>query len=366
VSSLLGWAHYRKVEMWRNGIPWTRKLLTSIFESRQEARTATTKNAWRLDPAQKDIFDNHRTRMTLQHRSAQSVFHRPQRIQQHNQSSTTTSEPYETTKISLTTMATEETTEQPLDIQPTKRKVVRLTMLGCVWNANYVLEQALKPETKSINQELFENCKGIVLLTMAKAGVFVTGHVGTGVMMAKDPETGAWSPPVAQHIAGYGFGAALGKKDEDVLIFIMDDASMKDFAHRPQTRIGVTAALNVGKTGCEVEKGMNTTFEGKDTIMVRYTKGAFTGATLEMGTLDTAQDSQNHKFYGKKVTVKDVLFKKDSVTLPKDSLIPDIHDKLGMLARGETWVPGDVDRSRSGRHYQIAKEAEKEAKKEGK
>lgn len=242
-------------------------------------------------------------------------------------------------------------------------------MLGMVWNANFVLEQALNPNTKDVPQELFEKCKGIVLLVMSKAGFFVSGHVGTGVMMAKktNPTTGEaeWSPPVAIYSGGYGFGAVFGKKNDNVLIFLMDDESMKDFAARPQTRIGVTASMVLCKLGGEIGKGMDRTFEGKDTRTVRISNGAFTGITLEMGTLETSRLKQNHDFYNKNVSVSQILFDENSVEFPKDSLIPDIHKKLGKLARGETWVPGDLDRSRSGQFYQLAVQAEQEAEKEG-
>lgn len=237
-------------------------------------------------------------------------------------------------------------------------------MRGMIWNANYVLEEALHPNTKDVPKELFEKCHGIVLLAMVKAGFLVTGHAGSGIMMAKDIETGEWSPPVAIYSAGYSFGPLLGKKDDNLLIFIMDEESMKDFAVRPQTRIGVTAALTLGKHGGEVNRGMDLPKKG--TITKVFTHGVFTGASIEMGTLETARDRQNAAYYGKKVKPSQVLFEKNSVTLPEESLVPDIHKKLGLLARGETWVPDDVDKSKSGHFYLLAKQAEEEEKKKAK
>jgi lipid-binding SYLF domain-containing protein len=237
-------------------------------------------------------------------------------------------------------------------------------MLGMVWNADFVLSRALHPDNdRGVPAELFAKCRGIVLLTVVKAGLLVTGHAGTGVMMAKNGE-GKWSPPVAVYAGGYAFGALLGKKDDDVFIFIMDDESMKDFATRPQTRLGATAAFSLGRRGGEVSKG--TDLPNKGTVTVSMSSGVYTGVGLEMGTLETSRDRQNEAFYGKKAKPSQILFSKDAVALPKDSLIPDIHEKLEMLARGETWLPGEEEKSRSEHFLAEADKAEEEAKVEQK
>ena len=138
----------------------------------------------------------------------------------------------------------------------------------------------------------------------------------------------------------------------------VDDESVHDFAKRPQTRIGVTAALTVAKKGGEVNQGNDTTFKGKNSVTVTLTNGAFTGVSLEMGTLETVRDEQNHVFYGKQASTSQILFEPGSVHVPEGSLVAEIHEKLGMLARGETWTPGLLDQSRTSQAFQIAEEAE--------
>ena len=272
-----------------------------------------------------------------------------------------------------------DTNNTPAEIPPTTRRPVRSTMLGRVWNANYVLELALSPDTKQVPAELFQQCKGIVVMCQSKAGFLFTGHCGTGVMMAKysknsndddDEEEGdikedEWSPPVAVYNGGYSFGPVGGYKQDNYLIFLMDDESLQDFADRPQSRIGIVGSCTAGSAGGEVERGMNKTFRGADSITVLISKGVFTGFGIEMETFETCQESQNHEFYGKHAKVNDILFEKGAVELPKDSLVSDIHSKLRKLARGETWIPGDLDRSRSGRFYNLVENAESKRKLEG-
>ena len=90
----------------------------------------------------------------------------------------------------------------------------------------------------------------------------------------------------------------------------------------------------------------------KGTITVSFSKGVYTGMSIEMGTLETARHQQNETFYGKQVKISQILFKKDTVDKPEDSLIPNIHKKFALLAKGDTWVAGELDRSKSS-HVQI-------------
>lgn len=164
------------------------------------------------------------------------------------------------------------------------------------------------------------------------------------------------------YLGGYGFGAVAGYKDENVLLFIMDKETMEDFCVRPQTRIGLTAAATLCKDGCQLTKGMD--LPGRKTITMAYSQYAYIGATLEMHTLYTARPFHNMKYYSKKAKTADIIYKAGHVELPEDSLVPDIHMKLNLLAKGETWVAGDTDRGKALRHIKIAKEADKNVKEE--
>ena len=199
----------------------------------------------------------------------------------------------------------------------------------------------MDPKTKHVPEELFEKCKGVVVVTAVHVGAFVVLYYGTGVVVRKT-ETG-WSAPSAVSVGGTNIGAVAGGKRDNSLIFILDDETMKDFAERPQTRIGLDAAMTAGKAGGDANVGMD-----HGTRTFSFTQGAYAGLSMQMGTLEKS-DKQNHIFYGKEVNAKGILFK-DDVTVPEDSQVPDLHDKLQKLANGETWTPGDED-IKSSRHY---------------
>jgi len=238
----------------------------------------------------------------------------------------------------------------------------RLSMEGYIYNANKVLETALNPKTWEVPVELVEKCKGVVVITMVQVGVIVSLQYGTGIIMKKT-ETG-WSAPSAVAIGGTSFGAVLGGKRDNIIIFIMDDKNMEDFVDRPQSRISLDAAFAAGPKGAKLNLGREA--EEKGTISITFSNGAYAGMGVEMFTMETAHE-QNEIFYEKKVKAKDILFKENAVEIPPDTQIPDIYVKMEKLANGETWIPSDDDIQRS-RHFadqSIRKSERLSNKKEG-
>lgn len=239
----------------------------------------------------------------------------------------------------------------------TKARPSRLSMEGYIYNANEVLTTALNPNTKIVPVELFEKCKGIVILTVFHVGAVMSIHYGTGVVMKKKIKDGnnedqyEWSLPSAVGMAGYSMGVVAGGKVDRVLSFIMDDETMDDFIARPQTRMGLDATFAAGKAGGDANLGID-----QGTVSIFFSTGAFAGLSLQMGTM-TFQKKQNEVFYGKEnIHGKDVMVGSE-LKPPEESQIPDLHKKLEQLARGETWVPSQDDLQRSSHFLNKAQEA---------
>ena len=62
---------------------------------------------------------------------------------------------------------------------------------------------------KSLPRSILRNAKGIVFLTVIKAGFIFSGSAGTGVVMVKLPN-GKWSGPSAVGCAGVSAGLLAG------------------------------------------------------------------------------------------------------------------------------------------------------------
>jgi lipid-binding SYLF domain-containing protein len=120
----------------------------------------------------------------------------------------------------------------------------RLSMEGYIYNAHAALQSALDPKSKEVSVELMDKCVGIVIITTVHVGAIVSLYYGTGVLLKKTTE-GGWSPPAAIAVGGTSFGAVIGGKRDNSLIFIMDEETLLDFCKRPQSRIGVDAYVFV-------------------------------------------------------------------------------------------------------------------------
>ena len=244
--------------------------------------------------------------------------------------------------------------------QLARQRPSQLSMEGYIFNANTALEDALNPKTLTVPPELVEKCKGIAILNVYRAGALIGMHYGTGVVMAKRPseasadddnaskEKPQWSPPSAVLVNGFSMGALVGAKNDSVMVFIMDDETMKDFAQRPQSRIGLEVSLAVGTFG-----GSKNIDIDQGAVSLTLTKGGFASLGLQLGTL-VNQDKQNRHFYNKpKITPAQILFE-DAVQASTDSQVPDLYKKLDHLYMGETWVATKEDIDRSSRFLEAS------------
>ncbi|KAK8118091.1 uncharacterized protein PG998_006372 [Apiospora kogelbergensis] len=92
-----------------------------------------------------------------------------------------------------------------------------------------------------IPAEVLQQAKGLAIFTTMRAGMWVSGSAGSGVVMARLPD-GTWSPPSAFSAYTVGAGAVLGvDRTESVCVLNTDDA-VRAFA---QERFGFGAGLAV-------------------------------------------------------------------------------------------------------------------------
>ena len=93
------------------------------------------------------------------------------------------------------------------------------------------------PLVSGIPKVIIKDCKGIIILTVAEAGFIFSGNVGTGVIIAHK-EDGTWSPPSALGLGGIGWGLMAGAEVKDLVICVMDEATLNTFAGEHHVKIG--------------------------------------------------------------------------------------------------------------------------------
>ena len=154
---------------------------------------------------------------------------------------------------------------------------------------------------KGIPNQVLEGAKCVAVIPKLVKGAFVVGgEHGTGVATCRT--SGQWSAPAPFSLSGMSWGAQIGGKTTDLLMFIMNEEGMNDLISG-HFKVGAdvsAAAGPVGRSG-SVDAGYKAGI-----LTYSSSKGAFIGASL-----NGAELQQDHKatkaWYGDDVPFKDIL-----------------------------------------------------------
>lgn len=192
----------------------------------------------------------------------------------------------------------------------------------------------MDPKSGGIHPDLFgPSLKGVAFINIVEAGFVFSGNVGTGIVMARKQD-GGWSPPSAIGISGIGWGFILGASLKEVLYLIYDERTLNSMSGDAGFKFGAQLESSIGNWGrtAEVSNIISNKGVGSN-IALSYSKGLFGGLSVE-GALCNPRPKVNEKFYGKKVSPKEILFE-DTVKVPEgDHLLPELYAKLDKLCNG--------------------------------
>ena len=152
---------------------------------------------------------------------------------------------------------------------------------------------------------LLERAKAVLVLPeLVKAGLVFGGEGGEGVLLARHPETGAWSPPAFYTMASASIGLQLGAQVSKVMFLIMTDGGLEAvMSHR--LTLGADASVAAGPVGGGVEAGTTLNIDA-DIYSFSHTKGLFGGLSFE-GAVVVPDDDANAAYYGRPVSAHAVV-----------------------------------------------------------
>jgi lipid-binding SYLF domain-containing protein len=201
-------------------------------------------------------------------------------------------------------------------------------MEKCIHYAKESIMQFVNPKDidNGIPIALLKHAKGIVFITEFKAGFMWSGMIGGGIVLARKKDSpNEWSGPVALGTGGLGWGAQIGGSKTNAIIVLNSYSAIKAFAGQAQVKLGgdlSVAAGPVGRTAAadvRVGKGVTACYS------YSHSQGLFAGVALEGAVLFTL-DKENHKFYGSKVTPRDILY--GDIKAPTNSDLSYIYETL--------------------------------------
>ncbi|KAK7433345.1 hypothetical protein QQZ08_000284 [Neonectria magnoliae] len=159
-------------------------------------------------------------------------------------------------------------------------------------------------DKKKIPVEAIANAKGLAVFTGFRAGMYLAGAGGSGVVVARLPD-GTWSPPSAFSVRSGGIGLVYGVDVYDCVCVLNTQAAV-DAYMSSEMSLGGVLALAAGP----MTMNGSSASAGKEDIkpVWTYTKsrGLYGGLTVD-GTVIKEKPDLNADFYGAKVGPAQIL-----------------------------------------------------------
>lgn len=162
----------------------------------------------------------------------------------------------------------------------------------------------------------------LVVPELLKGGFFFGAEYGIGVLLVRDPQTGAFGKPAFYDLYGGSFGLQFGGQSSDLVLTIMNPGAV-DRLLSQGLKLGADAGVAAGRLGGTVGAG-TTTHLGEDVYTFAKSKGLFGGFWLN-GTYLKPKDDWNRAYYGRPVRAKDIVRDREVVASAE---IAALHDSL--------------------------------------
>ncbi|MDB5395874.1 MAG: hypothetical protein JWM91_3380 [Rhodospirillales bacterium] len=153
-------------------------------------------------------------------------------------------------------------------------------------------------------REMLQKARAVLIVpNLVKAGFFLGGEGGDGVMMARRGR--AWTGPAFYTVASASFGLQIGIQSAEVVMLIMTDRALQAL-ERDEFKFGAQAGLAVVTLGASAQAASSTALNAADIIVWASASGAYAGITLE-GSIIKPRDSYNEAYYGRPISAKEIL-----------------------------------------------------------
>ena len=158
---------------------------------------------------------------------------------------------------------------------------------------------------KSIPLDLIQQAVGLCFFTVMKAGLVVSGKIGTGLVVSRRPD-GSWSAPSALGTVGLGWGAQIGGDITHYLIVLTSRKAVDSFAASSSVTLGAEFGVAIGPVGRGATSHVSSSSLLQPAYAYAHSQGLFVGISLE-GSIINARHDLNTNFYGRQVNVEEIL-----------------------------------------------------------
>ncbi len=157
----------------------------------------------------------------------------------------------------------------------------------------------------------------LVFPQIFKAGFFIGGEGGSGVLLGRNAGSDTWTPPAFYTLGGGSLGLQFGAEAAQVMLLIMTTKAL-DAVINNQVKLGADASIAVGPIGKGVSAATTTALR-EDIVSFSRTKGLFAGISVA-GSVINARNDWDQSYYGRPVTAGDIVLRHMAQTPGADGL----------------------------------------------
>lgn len=177
-----------------------------------------------------------------------------------------------------------------------------------VEKSQHTLESFMEDPNFTWFQDHVKDAKALLIIPQQLKAAFWFGvDGGSGVLVARDVQTGEWSEPVFYNLGGVSFGFQFGGEASEVIIMARTQGAVEKL-YASSFKIGGDASVAAGPYGAGAE-GATSANLSADFLSFSRSKGVYAGISLE-GSIIHVNDEANKTYYGKKVRPVDILVTK--------------------------------------------------------
>ncbi|KAL4807767.1 DUF500 domain protein [Aspergillus unguis] len=158
---------------------------------------------------------------------------------------------------------------------------------------------------KKIPTKVIQQAKGLAIFTTMRTGLWLSGSGGSGVLLARIPETGEWSPPsgIMLHTAGIGFLAGIDIYD---CVVVINTYEALEAFKKVRCTLGGEVSASAGPVG--MGGVLESEVHKRQAPIWTYMKsrGLYAGVQVD-GTIIIERTDENERFYGERISVTDIL-----------------------------------------------------------
>ena len=168
-----------------------------------------------------------------------------------------------------------------------------------------VLQEIMDAPDASVPEAILDRAIAIAVFpSTVRAGFIFGGQRGRGFIAARDPDTGAWSPPAFLTLTGGSIGLQVGAQQADVVLLIQNRRGLARLLGN-QFKLGGDASAAVGPVGRSLEASTDLQMTA-EILSYSRSRGVFAGVTLGGATLRADRDA-NERFYGVRLDSRQIV-----------------------------------------------------------